>query len=487
MDVQGSTMKGRFSALCVVAVMVLTVIGAPFAASGQSPQDTTQSIEEITTTGPRDYPNDWTHRPVVEVFTSLSCSPCMSNSEPQVIDMYEALKEDNSQPYTIVTFHQTNGGAGDDPTANQEAKDRYNYYSPIGTPDGEIDGGYIQSQDLMASVEEAGQREVAPTTLNVTQTYNGEGAFTVTATLTYLGEGFNPDFTDPTGIPQDLADGDTLDYEIQLFMIEHDVYAFSSEHGGNVITPMVYRGNAGQPAVGSLDAGEEVLVLAEWAIPTEIEHPSGHATPGVQPMDPMVIPGNIEVVAVVYDQNDEAKSSSPNPKQGLIRAINSATPRSTAYDASNEMPTVVQIEETVVEGNANIMAFFDDEDGIGTASVFYNYESSNYTGEWFSQSLEIQGSEICDEQGVCYAYGDATGIGSIPAVEGKAIFYQLAFADGKQNYNTHEVKSFAGGSIVAPAPAGLNMVLIGAIGFVVLACAAFTVWARMPYTGTYFD
>ena len=127
--------------------------------------------------------------------------------------------------YTIVTFHQTNGGAGDDPTASQEAKDRYNYYSPIGTPDGEIDGGYIQSQDLMSSVEEAGQREVAPTTLNVTQTYNGEGAFTVTATLVYLGEGFNPDLTDPTGIPQDIADGDTLDYEIQLFMIEHDVYA----------------------------------------------------------------------------------------------------------------------------------------------------------------------------------------------------------------------------------------------------------------------
>jgi hypothetical protein len=201
----------------------------------------------------------------------------------------------------------------------------------------------------------------------------------------------------------------------------------------------------------------------------------------------MIIPGNIEVVAVVYDQNDEAKSNTPNPKQGLIRAINSATPRSTAYDADNDIPTVAMVEETTSNGNANIMAFFDDEDGIGTASVFYNYESANYTGEWFSQNLEIQGSEICDEQGVCYAYGDATGIGSIPAVEGKAIFYQLAFADGKQNYNTHEVQAFAGGSIVAPAAAGFNFVLIGAISLIVLACGAFTIWARMPYTGTYFD
>ena len=480
-------MKGRVSAVSLVAVMLLTMLCAPLAASGESPQEIKDDTLEITTSEPRDYPNGWTHRPVVEVFTSLSCSPCMSNSEPQVISMHEALKQDNSQPYTIITFHQTNGGAGDDPTASQAAKDRYNHYSPIGTPDGEIDGGYIQSQDLMASVEEAGQRDVAPTTLNVTQTYNGEGAFTVTASLVYLGEGFNPDLTDPTGIPQDILDGDTLDYEIQLFMIEHDVYAFSSEHGGMVITPMVYRGNAGQPATGSLAAGEEAVVMAEWAIPSEIEHPSGHATPGLQPMNPMVVPGNIEVVAVVYDQNDESKSSSPNPKQGLFRAINSATPKSTAYDAQNEMPTVMQIDETISDGNANIMAFFDDEDGIGTASVFYNYESSNFTGEWYSQSLEIQGSEICDEEGVCYAYGDATGIGSIPAVEGKAIYYQLAFADGKQNYNTHEVQSFAGGSIVAPAPAGFDYVLLVTIGLIVLACGAFTIWARMPYTGTYFD
>ena len=480
-------MKGRYSAITMVAVMLFTMVGAPLVASQDPIQEESRIIEEITTSEPRDYPNGWTHRPVVEVFTSLSCSPCMSNSEPQVIAMHEALKADNSQPYTIVTFHQTNGGDGDDPTASQEAKDRYSYYSPIGTPDGEIDGGYIQSQDLMSSVEEAGQRDVAPTTLNVTQTYNGEGAFTVTATLTYLGEGFNPDLTDPTGIPQDIADGDTLDYEIQLFMIEHDVYAYSSQHGGMVVTPMVYRGNAGQPATGSLDAGAEAVVMAEWAIPSEIEHPSGHATPGVKPLDPMVVPGNIEVVAVVYDQNDESKSSSPNPKQGLIRAINSATPRSTAYDAENEMPTVMQIDETTEDGNANIMAFFDDEDGIGTASVFYNYESPNYTGEWFSQKLEIQGSEICDEEGVCYAYGDATGIGSIPTVEGKAIFYQLAFADGKQNYNTHEVQSFAGGAIAEPPTEEFSFVLIGVISLIVLACGAFTVWARMPYTGTYFD
>ncbi|MCS5525660.1 MAG: hypothetical protein NZ737_01110, partial [Candidatus Poseidoniaceae archaeon] len=56
---------------------------------------------------PREYPNDWTHRPVLEVFTSLSCPPCMSNSEPQVISLYEEYTGTEGVPFTIITFHQT--------------------------------------------------------------------------------------------------------------------------------------------------------------------------------------------------------------------------------------------------------------------------------------------------------------------------------------------------------------------------------------------
>ena len=49
------------------------------------------------------------------------------------------------------------------------------------------------------------------------------------------------------------------------------------------------------------------------------------------------------------------------------------------------------------------------------------------------------------------------------------------------------LQSFAGGTIVAPEPAGFDYVLIGVISLIILACGAFTIWARMPYTGTYFD
>ena len=65
-------MNGRYSALCMVAIMLVTMVGAPLVSSGEPIEDTSRIIEEITTSEPRDYPNGWTHRPVVEVFTSLA-------------------------------------------------------------------------------------------------------------------------------------------------------------------------------------------------------------------------------------------------------------------------------------------------------------------------------------------------------------------------------------------------------------------------------
>ena len=478
-------MLRRALALSLASLFLISLVRSPLAVAEPAPTEIIQMVE--STSSAQNYPNGWTHRPVAEVFTSLSCPPCMSNSEPQAVALGEMLVEQEGQPFTVITFHQTNGGAHDDPTASEDANQRYDHYSPVGTPDGEFDGGYVQSQDLYASLEESGQRDVKPTTLLVYQVYQGEGRFSITANLTYLGESYSPDPSDPVGSLNDLADGDVLDYELHLFVIENDVHAYSSEVGGMVHTPFVYRGSAGEPATGTIESGESAVVKVDWAIPTEIEHPDGHATPGVHPMDPMVVPGNIEVVAVIYDLDDEAQSSSPNPKQGIPRAINSATPASTAYDEENTPPEIMNVDETIIDGNANIQAFFDDEDGVSMAHVFYNYESENYTGEWFTDSLEIQGSEICDEEGVCYAYGDAVGMGTIPALPDKPIYYQLVFSDGKENYNTNEITAFAGGEILVPAPAGFNLVLFGAIAVIFLALAGFAIWARQPYTGTYFD
>ena len=77
---------------------------------------------------PDDYPNGWTHRPIMEQFTSLGCSPCMG-IDPDVAKLWKEFREDPSEPVTFISFHQTNGGSSDDEFVSQESKDRYNYYS----------------------------------------------------------------------------------------------------------------------------------------------------------------------------------------------------------------------------------------------------------------------------------------------------------------------------------------------------------------------
>ena len=440
--------------------------------------------EEDYVPQPRNYPNDWTHRPVLEVFTSLSCAPCMSNSEPQVISLYDEYMSNEGVPFTIVTFHQTNGGDGSDPLVNQDAKDRYNYYSPLGTPDGEIDGGWIQSnEDYSGNLASAGQRDVKPANLNITQKWDGN-QLVISSNVEYIGSSWSPDPSDPVGSGQDLLDGDVLNYELYFFVVEHQVVAYSSEEEKPVVTPFVSRATLG-PYSGTLEAGEVIEHRDGWEVFTEQQHPND----GVVELDPRIIPGNIEVVAVLYDTDDESKSpSGANPKAGLSRAINSATPRSTAFDAGNSLPTVAMVEEVSTGNEASITAFFDDEDGITTAVVMHNTVSANHTGDWEITPMAISGSEICDEEGVCYAYGDASGATTIPVSEGEPLFYQVVFSDGKENFNTDEVRAFAGGSPVSGAIEETNWLMWGGI-FVLgtLLSLAFVVWGRMPYNGTYFD
>ena len=92
---------------------------------------------------PDDYPNGWTHRPIMEQFTSLGCSPCMG-IDPDVAKLWKEFREDPAEPVTFISFHQTNGGSSDDEFVSQESKDRYNFYSVQGTPDAQFDGGYIE-------------------------------------------------------------------------------------------------------------------------------------------------------------------------------------------------------------------------------------------------------------------------------------------------------------------------------------------------------
>ena len=72
----------------------------------------------------RTYPNDWTHRPFVELFSSLSCVYCMSYADPAMDQVIHDVEGDESNPYNVIVFHQTNGGAGDDPFHTEQSKSR---------------------------------------------------------------------------------------------------------------------------------------------------------------------------------------------------------------------------------------------------------------------------------------------------------------------------------------------------------------------------
>jgi hypothetical protein len=469
--------KGLPHAVVLVMLISLTLVPAVGASADPEPEQQSSESRSDYAQGPTESMDQWTHRPIEELFTSLSCSPCMSNSEP-VINQYHAdYRDDPSVPFTWIAFHQTNGGDGDDPLAIQASKDRYSYYSVVGTPDGEFDGGYVSSQDHIGAMEESGMREVANSQLDVYQEWTGDG-WRFEVNLTYGGD---PDFF-PNPLTLDLTD--TLDYAIYLFVIEDDVLAYSSYEAMDVVTHNVHRATVIDDDRGNLAIDETYTVVADWSIPETVIMSGGAEAP-IHPVNP----AKISVVAVVYDVDDNSQSSSgSNPKQGLPRAINSATPRSTAFDADNDIPIVTETIETLKGGEAELIAFFDDDQGISGAQVVWNNQGVNHSGDWNIDSMEITGDEICDDEGVCYSYGNAAATVTLPVNEGETIYYQVMFTDGAHISNTTAVKVFAGTSASdwSGAGAGWLLWIAGGAGFfAILTMGFFVVWARKPYEGTW--
>jgi len=474
----------RGSVHALISLLILSVMFVPAIASSEEKAETIP-LERIADIEPDTKAMDsWTHRPVEELFTSLSCPPCMSNSEPEINAYHAQYRDDPSVPFTWIAFHQTNGGDGDDVFATQEAKDRYSFYSVLGTPTGEFDGGYVESQDHSGAMDEAGSRSVAPTNLHVFQQYDGE-KWRFEVNLTYLGESYSPDPTDPMGSIQDLIDGDVLDFSLYLFVIEDDVLAYSSYEEEIVVSHNVHRATVIDDDVGMINAGESYNIVAEWEIPETVTYPDGHASPGQNPIHP-VNPAKISVVAVVYDNNDESKSSSPNAKQGVPRAINSATPASTAYDLENSIPRVTERVENVYSDSVELIAFFNDDDGISSSYMVWNDVESNFSGVWNIEMMDIEGEEICDENGVCYAYGNAAASTILPYQQGSSIYYQLMYTDGAQITGMSEVQLFQGTSLDDKESSSWLFWLLGSGVLIVLASfGVFTYWARQPYEGTW--
>ena len=402
---------------------------------------------------PDEYPNGWTHRPLMEQFTSLGCPPCMG-IDPDVAQLWKEFREDPAQPVTFVSFHQINGGS-DDEFASQQAKDRYNHYSVQGTPDAQFDGGYIEElgggdgtyETYKDHYFECGERDVKPTELRVWQEFR-EDRFVFTVNLTYLGEG---GFSLPT-------DPDQLDSSVYLFVVEDDIMAWSSVEEKEVMTHNVFRETAMHNVQVVLQPGETWNNEVEWVIPDTIMYPSGHEDhdgnpqEGEHPILTPINPAKISVVAVVYDNDDTSRTTSSGKTGNAAdtpRAANSATPQTTAYDEQNEPPKVVGYEENLNGNLAEISATLEDEDGIGSAYVIYNFYNGSYDNEsWGVMPMEI------DETNVAKA--------SIEFADGDPVWYRILLVDGKQGFSASEAKQFegtGGGNVNEDAP-GFGLIAV---------------------------
>ena len=377
-------------------------------------------------------PQGYIHRPVMEFFTGLSCPACMGDSpdsnspERAVHEAYLEGISDPEVPYTTVVFHELNGG-GEVDLNTQEATDRMRYYQPglSGTPDLQVDGGYIEIGGFSASqkpidssnidwaVDEAENRHqdkpLRPiermqwsfpyVRLEVDQIYEDD-SFVVDVKATYDGN------AKTVGSPR-------LQGSLYVFMIEDNVTAYSQVYDMNVTNDAVFRGYAFEDETFTLDNREERSFTSRWDIPD--------AKVPIKPQD-------VKTVAVVYDRGDTDSSpggSDGNQRANSPRAVQSATSDSTAYDRENQPATVSSLQR---EGS-EVTVTFDDEGGVARAYLFTNTVNQSDPEHWTPYELEITGEEICDDQGTCYAYSEPIGTVDIEYDEGPLYVQVLSYDD----------------------------------------------------------
>ena len=312
------------------------------------------------------------------------------------------------------------------------------------------------------------------------------GQFKLTVDITYHGQTGGDDGV-PTEPDDILGESPDLNGELFVFMVEDGVPAYSSYLDTVWNNRMVFREYGIEDEEFTLEEGESTTYSAVWKVPTTQTDGDGVTGDIKIPINP----GRIVPIAAVFDRDDtdsgNDQDSNGDDTYPTPRSIQSATPQSTAYDnPDRDVPEINTKTEKYLDDGAEIQTTFDADEGIGGSSVVYNYESSNYTGEWMTDVMKIEGEEVCDEEtGICYAYAGATGTSVIPYSGDSPIYYQVLFVDGNKTSSKTEVMQFIGADGGAPPAQEVELPLLligGGIGLIA-AIAGFVIWARRPSTG----
>gem|GEM_PF-6469791 len=413
--------------------------------------------DTFKTPGDREYPRGYTHRPLIALYTSLSCPSCMDNAEPAYQTYWQENGYVEGQPVNLVVFHLHAGGNRDDPLWTEEGSQWADHQNIIGTPTFLVDEGYRNPSpsynDLKQAVEESGNRDGTPgaenipggqgeafreTEIRVWSMYSN-GTFHIQVWVEYIGKhGGNP------LINQDLNG------LINICMVEDNVTAYSSEIQDNVTCHNAFRGFAAQEDV-TLRPGEEWSGNYTWEVPD------------LDPEEDNVVPINVQnvfPVAVVYDK-DDTSSGGAQGWPGATRCVNSATPRSTVYDLGITPPKV----ENVTAENGKIHIKFDR--AVIGGFVAYNTISENYTGEWKTAALMIS------EDGM---------EGNVSLNVKRDVYYQIVFYDANWTEGKTGVMTmpFSSSTIGVKAGEGIG-VREGIIALLIVAALAVFVFRdRLP-------
>ncbi|MEM2870390.1 MAG: hypothetical protein QW379_08240 [Thermoplasmata archaeon] len=421
-------------------------------------------------------PAGYRHRPSIEFFTGLSCPSCMGGPHPDMERIWEEGGYDPEQAFTYVVFHELNGGGVDD-LNSEEATERMRHYQPgiSGTPDAEFDGGYIELggmyggtlnyQTAKQAIKDCEARASASLNplhpiqslrsgfkyvrLGVRQLFDGTG-FAVMVRAEYLGTSA-------------LIETKALNGILYVFMVEDNVTAFSKVEGKSVLNHNVFRGYAIKGESFTLRPGESRDFTGRWEVPKNLKVP--------------VKPGDVSAVAVVYDADDTSSESGNqgNPNR-VPRAVQSATPLSTAYDEQNDLPVARGLRLSASGGGVILTAELDDADGIAAGYVLYNTEGSNATN-WSIASLNLTGEECSG--GTCAAYKNARGTAFLKASPAENFFIVLLLYDGNGTQGRVELANLtaAGAGPGAGGGGGLQWMAGGSVLLLAVA-AVFFFWKK---------